>query len=150
MQSEISEIKALAITYILLFLLLMLGIYALWIRWYLTSLPMEHSSQHGAVVRGAPALLTMMVVPPMLLVIRRIVGPLLTFIRRQWKVFSLLMLFVFVSLASTVSLLLAAHYEFGAADRAVGAVLLVPLTILVFAGLGCSVAIMLDEKAASR
>lgn len=86
----------------------------------------------------------------MLWIIRFFAGQLRMILRQQWGIFTLIALCALGIVASTVSLLLAEPYELGGADRAVGGVLLVPLTMLVFAGFGCGVAIMLGKKAASR
>jgi len=150
MQSELSKLKALATSYILLVLMVMLSGHALWTAWYLAGLSSEESSQNGLLVRSAPALLMLIIVPPMLWIIRRFAGQLQMIVRQRWEIFTLIALCALGIVASTVSLLLAEPYELGAVDRAVGGVLLVPLTILVFAGLGCGVAIMLDKRAASR
>jgi len=150
MRSEIAKLKALATSYMLLVLMVMLSGHALWTAWYLAGLSPEESSQNGFLVRSAPALLMLIIVPPMLWIIRLFAGQLRMIVRQQWEVFTLIALCALGIVASTASLLLAAPYELGAVDRAVGGVLLVPLTILVFAGLGCSVAIMIDKKAASR
>jgi len=149
MQSEIAKLKALATGYMLLVLMVMLSGHALWTAWYLAGLSPEESSQNGLLVRSTPALLMLIIVPPMLWIIRFFAGQLRMIIRQQREIFTLIALCALGIVASTVSLLLAEPYELGGADRAVGGLLLVSLTILVFADLGCSVAIMLDKKAAS-
>lgn len=150
MRSKTSEIKALATTYILLFLLLMLNGYALWTHWYLASLPLEESRQHGIFVRGAPALLMLMVVPPMLVIIANFAGQLRTLVRQHWKISSLITLGALAILANSISLLLAEPHQLGAADRVVGAILLIPLTMLVVVSVGFRMIVMLDKRTTSR
>jgi len=66
-----------------------LGCYALWSHWHIVTLPAEEARQLGVIVRGAPALLAVLIVPLMLSAVAN--GNLLLFgsIRKHWLIFSL-------------------------------------------------------------
>lgn len=150
MQSNYSEARALALSYILLVVVLILGGYALWSHWSIASLPAEDASQLGAVVRSAPALLAVLIVPLMLWAIGS--GNLQPWhvIRKHWLVFSLVAAGVCAIVGSAFWLLLEGAYQWGAQDSVVAAIMLVPVTVLCIGLAGCAVAARLDGRAGSR
>ena len=125
-------------------------VYALWSHWSITSLSAEDASQLGAVVRGAPALLAVLIVPLMLWAIGSGNLRLWSVIRKHWLVFSLAAAGVCAILGSAFWLLLEGAYQWGAQDSVVAAILLVPVTVLCIGLAGCAVAARLDGRAGSR
>ena len=150
MQSNYSEARAEALSYILLALVMILGSYALWSHWSIASLPAEDASQLGAVVRSAPALLAVLIVPLMLWAIGSGNLQLWSVFRKHWLVFSLAAAGVCAIVGSVFWLLLEDAYQWGAQDSVVAAILLVPVTMLCIGFAGCAVAARFDGSAGSR
>ena len=150
MQSNYSEARAEALSYILLALVMILGSYALWSHWSIASLPAEDASQLGAVVRSAPALLAVLIVPLMLWAIGSGNLQLWSVFRKHWLVFSLAAAGVCAIVGSAFWLLLEDAYQWGAQDSVVAAILLVPVTMLCIGFAGCAVAARFDGRAGSR
>ena len=150
MQSDYSEARAHALSYILLAVVLILSSYAVWSYWSVASLQPEEARHLGMAVRSAPALLALIAVPMLLWAIHCSTRQLLTAIRRHWLIFSLVASGICGIFGSAFWLLLQDSYQWGVQDSVVAAILLVPMTMLCLGVAGCIVAARVDGRARSR
>jgi hypothetical protein len=150
MQSDYSEARAQALSYILLTVVLILGGYALWSHWSIANLPTEDASQLGAVVRSAPAILAVLTVPLMLWAISSGKLQLWYVVRKHWLVFALTAVGVCAIMGSAFWLLLEGTYQWGAQDNVLAAILMVTLTVLCIGFAGYAVAAWFNGRAGSR
>ena len=141
--------RAEALSYILLAVVLLLACYALWSHWYIASLPLDEMHQHGILARGAPALIAALVIPLMLWAIGCGGLGLKNVMRKHWITFALTAVGVSAILASTLQLLLAPGYQWGAQDGFIATVLIVPVVVLGAGIIGCAITAGLARSAGS-
>lgn len=144
------EAKAAALSYILLAMVAMLVCYALWSHWTIANLPMEETRQLGALVRAAPALIAALVVPLMLWAIVCGKLRLADVMRRHWMIFSHAAVGVCAIVASASWLLLDDGYQWGAQDRVIATVLLIPVAVICIGLVGYAVTVRSSGKVGSH
>ncbi len=150
MQPLYAEARALALSYLLLACVLLLGGYAFWSHWYIATLPGE-AGQLGAAVRGAPASLTALTVPLLLWAIASSgKGTLKSMIHQHRLLYALVAGVVCAITISAAWLLLDAPYQWGAQDRVVVTIMLVPLTLLGIGVAGYAIAARIDSRTGLR
>ncbi len=150
MHKRYAEAKAEALSYILLAVVVMLVCYAFWSHWSITNLPIEGIHQRGALVRAAPALLAALIVPLILWAIACGRLRLTDVMRRHWMIFSLAAAGVCAIVASASWLLLDDGYQWGAQDRVMATVLLVPVAVICTGLVGYALTVRSAGKAGSR
>lgn len=150
MQRQYAEAKAEALSYILLAMVVMLVCYAFWSHWTIATLPMEETRQLGALVRAAPALIAALVVPLMLWAIVCDQLRLVDVVRRHWMIFSLTAVGVCAIVASASWLLLDDGYQWGAQDRVIATVLLIPVAVICTGLVGYAVTVGSSGKVGSH
>lgn len=150
MHKHYAEAKAEALSYILLAVVVMLVCYAFWSHWSIANLPIEDIRQRGALVRAAPALTAALVVPLMLWAIACGRLRLTDVMRRHWMLYSLAAVGACAIAASASWLLLDDGYQWGAQDRVMATIMLVPVAVICTGLAGYAVTVRLASKAGSR
>jgi len=150
MHDNFAEAKAEALSYILLAVVLILACFALWSHWSIASLSVEEAVMLGGLVRGAPALLALITVPLLLWAIHCSSRQLLRVVCKHRLIFSLVVTGMCGIFGSALWLLVYGNYQWGAQDRVLAKILLVPAFVFVLGAAACGIATLVDKSTAKR